>query len=122
MPLRVATETDPKVSISSLELSDEALDQALLALRLNAEQLASVQPAGLPGVLEGQPPPAVLDVGHLVAWTLGSAAADPLTWIQRETAKYDDEIMLAEKVADRSHALRSGKEINCMERILLSFP
>lgn len=84
MPLWGATEADPKVSVPSPELSYEALDQVLLALRFDAEQLASVRPAGLPGILKGQPPPAVLDVGHLVAWTLCSAAADPLTWIKRD--------------------------------------
>lgn len=84
MPLWVATETDPKVSISGLKLSYEALDEALLALRLNAEQLASIRPAGLQGVLKGQPPPAVLDVGHLVAWPFCSAPANPLTWINRD--------------------------------------
>lgn len=83
MPLRAATEPDPEVSVSGLKLSYEALHQSLLALRFDAEQLTPVQPAGLPGILKGQPPPGVLDVGHLVAWTLCSASADPLTCIRR---------------------------------------
>lgn len=78
--LRAATEPNPEVSISSLQLLYEPLYQSLLAFCFDAEQLASIQPAGLSGILKGQPPPAVQDVGHLVAWALCPTPADPLAW------------------------------------------
>lgn len=58
---------------------DEPLYQPLLAFRLDAEQLASFHPAGPAGILEGQPPAAVLDVGHLVARALCPTPTDLLT-------------------------------------------
>ncbi|TNN61796.1 hypothetical protein EYF80_028018 [Liparis tanakae] len=78
--LWAAAEPDPEVSVSGLQLLDEPLHQPLLALRFDAEQVASVRPAGPPGILEAQPPPAVLDVGHLVARALRPTPADPLAW------------------------------------------
>lgn len=77
--LRTATEADPEVPVSGLQLMYEPLYQPLLALRLDAEQLASFHPAGPAGILEGQPPAAVLDVGHLVARALRPTPADLLT-------------------------------------------
>lgn len=70
------TEPNPEIAISNLQLLYEALYQPLLTLCLNAEQLASLWPAGLPGILKRQPPPAVLDVGCLIAWSLSPASAD----------------------------------------------
>lgn len=62
---------------------DEPLYQSLLTFRFNAEQLASLQPACLPGILKSQPLPAVLYIGHHVAWALRSTPTDPLTWTQQ---------------------------------------
>lgn len=84
--LWAAAEPNPEVSISRLQLLYEPLHQSLLALRFNAEQLASIQPAGLPGILERQPPPAVLDVEHLVAWPLCPVPADPWAWTPQSTS------------------------------------
>lgn len=78
--LWAAAEPDPEVSISSLQLLYEPLYQSLLTFCFDAEQLASIQPAGLPGILKGHPPPDVLDVGHLVARALCPTPADPLAW------------------------------------------
>lgn len=71
----------------------DPLYQSLLAFRFNAEQLASIQPAGLPGILKGQPPPTVLDVGHLVAWALCPAPTDSLACTQQHEG--DSKIMYA---------------------------
>lgn len=83
MGLWAATEPDPEVSISRLQLMYEPLYHSLLAFRLNAEQLASIRPAGLPGILKGQPSLTVLDVGDLIAWALCPTPADPLAYAQK---------------------------------------
>jgi len=91
--LWAAAEPDPEVSISSLQLLYEPLHQPLLALRFDAEQVASVRPAGPSGILKAQPPPAVLDVGHLEARALCPTPADPLAWTpgrHRGGGKQDD--------------------------------
>lgn len=77
--LWTAPEADPEVSICSLELMDEPLYQPLLAFCFDAEQLASFHSTGPTGIVEGQPAPAVMDVGHLVARTLCPTPADLLT-------------------------------------------
>lgn len=82
--LWAAAEPDPEVSISSLQLLYEPFYQSLLAFCFNAEQIASIQPAGLPGILKGHPPLAVLDVGHLVARALCPTPTDPLAWAAHE--------------------------------------
>lgn len=79
---RATVETNPEVSVSRLQPLYEPFYQSLLAFCFNAEQLTSVWSADLPGILKGQPPPAVLDVGHLVAWTLCPTPADGLAWAQ----------------------------------------
>ncbi|KAG7281735.1 hypothetical protein CRUP_028049 [Coryphaenoides rupestris] len=72
----VPAQADPEVPLAHPQVLDEALNQPLLALRLDAEQLAAAGPAGAAGVLIGQPPPAVLDVGDLVAGPLCPPPAD----------------------------------------------
>lgn len=86
MALWAATEPDPEVSIPRLQLMYELLYHSLLAFCLNAEQLASIQPAGLPGILKSQPSLAVLDVGHLVARALCPTSTDPLAWSQKSAS------------------------------------
>lgn len=78
--LRAAAKPNPEISISDFQLLYEPLNESLLALRLNAEQLATIQPAGLCRILKAQPPPAVLEVEGLVAWALCSTSTDSLSW------------------------------------------
>lgn len=49
----VPAEPDPEVAIGGRELLDELYDEALLALGLDAEELAAFGPAGSAGLGEG---------------------------------------------------------------------
>lgn len=71
---------DPKVPISGLQLLDEPLDQVLLIVSLYTEDLPPIRSAGLAGVIEGHPPPWVLEVVYPVAGSLCATPADPLAY------------------------------------------
>jgi hypothetical protein len=73
-------QSDPEVPISGLQLLDEPLDQTLLIVSLDTEELCPIRPAGLPGIIEGHPPPWVLEVVDPVAGSLCATPADPLAY------------------------------------------
>lgn len=84
----VPAETDPEVSISWAELSDELLDDLLLGRRLHTQQLPSIPSAGEICLYEVQPPPELGEVGQLVAWLPFSCLAHTLTCIHTHTPDY----------------------------------